>query len=69
MSIQFFKVYYCYAIYIYMMACQKLCQNIYIYSVSGWGSREESNFWLNNYVQKGCLAAEWRVHSVACFLG
>ena len=41
----------------------------YIYSVSGWESREESNFRLNNYVQKGCLAPEWRVHSVACFLG
>ena len=41
----------------------------YIYSVSGWESREESNFRLNNYVQKGCLAPEWRVHSGACFLG
>ena len=69
MSIQFFKVYYCYAIYIYIYDGMSETMSEYIYSVSGWGSREESNFWLNNYVQKGCLAAEWRVHSVACFLG
>ena len=32
----------------FQMVCQKLCQNIciciYFYSVSGWGSLEESNF-------------------------
>ena len=45
-------VYMCICIYIchmyFQMVCQKLCQNIciciYFYSVSGWGSLEESNF-------------------------